>query len=41
MGMMVEQAENNMRGHMESVYFARVKGIIKEVRSKKTKMVGL
>ena len=41
MGMMVENAENTMRNHMDSVYFDRVKGIIKNMRSKKTKMVGI
>ena len=39
-GQMVENAENNMREHMDTVYFGRVKGIIHDIRHKRTKMVG-
>lgn len=39
LGMMVEEAENNMRGHMENVYFGRVQGVIKSLRAKKQQII--
>ncbi|KAH7817627.1 F-actin-capping protein subunit beta [Monocercomonoides exilis] len=33
MGMMVEESENQMRSHIETVYFGRVKGIVSDLRS--------